>query len=36
MGKEVPSGGAFVLQGNSGEPMGSDMVGPEVFDIMAV
>lgn len=33
---EVPSVGSFVLQGNSSEPMGSDMLGPEVFDFMAV
>lgn len=33
---EVPVGGSFVWQGNSGEPMGLDMLGPEVFEFMAV
>ncbi|OQE10128.1 hypothetical protein PENFLA_c001G10950 [Penicillium flavigenum] len=33
---EVPAGGSFVWQGNSGEPMGPDMLGPEVFEFMAL
>lgn len=33
---DVPAGGSFVWQGNSGEPMGLDMFGPEVFEFMVV
>ncbi|KXG51318.1 uncharacterized protein PGRI_093300 [Penicillium griseofulvum] len=33
---EVPAEGSFVWQGNSGEPMGRDMLGPEVFEFMAL
>ena len=33
---DVPAEGAFVWQGNSGEPMGLDMLGSEVFGFMAV
>ncbi|KAJ6136801.1 hypothetical protein N7497_012354 [Penicillium chrysogenum] len=33
---EVPAGGSFAWQGNSGAPMGPDMYGPEVFEFMTV
>ncbi|KAJ5473993.1 hypothetical protein N7475_003559 [Penicillium sp. IBT 31633x] len=33
---EVPAEGSFVWQGNSGEPMGRDMLGLEVFEFMAL
>ncbi|KAJ6142230.1 hypothetical protein N7497_011329 [Penicillium chrysogenum] len=33
---EVPAEGSFVWQGNSGEPMGRDMLGIEVFEFMAL
>ena len=33
---EVPASGSFVWQGNSGAPMGHDMLGPDVFEFMAV
>lgn len=33
---EVPSRGSFVWQGNSGEPMGRDMLGSDVFEFMAL
>ncbi|KAJ6159377.1 hypothetical protein N7497_003914 [Penicillium chrysogenum] len=33
---EVPSGGSFVWQGNSGEPMGRDIHRLEVFEFMAL
>lgn len=34
MGIEVPAGGSFVWEGHSGEPMGRDMFGGEVFKFM--
>lgn len=33
---EIPAGGSFVWQGNRGEPMGLDMLGPEVFPFMKI
>ncbi|KAJ5655111.1 hypothetical protein N7490_002114 [Penicillium lividum] len=33
---EMPAGGYFVWQGNSGHPMGYDMLGSEVFEFMMV
>ncbi|KAJ5752749.1 hypothetical protein N7520_009666 [Penicillium odoratum] len=33
---EMPAGGCFVWQGNSGDPMGYDMLGSEVFEFMMV
>ncbi|KAJ6093709.1 hypothetical protein N7499_003040 [Penicillium canescens] len=36
MGIEAPTGGSFVWLGNSGDPMASDMLGPEVFEFMAI
>jgi hypothetical protein len=33
---EMPAGGSFVWQGNRGEPMGLDMLGPEVFPFMRI
>ncbi|CAG8057774.1 unnamed protein product [Penicillium nalgiovense] len=33
---KVPAEGSFVWQGNSGEPMGRDMLGLEVFEFMAL
>ncbi|KAJ5249406.1 hypothetical protein N7524_011722 [Penicillium chrysogenum] len=33
---EVPAEGSFVWQGNSGKPMGRDMLGLEVFEFMAL
>ena len=32
----MPAGGVFVWQGNSGEPMGLNMLGPEVFAFMKI
>lgn len=33
---EIPTGGYFVWQGNSGDPLGYNMLGPEVFEFMMV
>lgn len=33
---EAPAEGSFVWQGHSGEPMGRDILGPEVFEFMAL
>lgn len=33
---EIPSGGSFVWQGHSGDPIGFDMLGPEVFEFMTI
>ncbi|KAJ5330560.1 hypothetical protein N7476_000343 [Penicillium atrosanguineum] len=33
---EIPSKGGFVWQGNSGDPMGFDMIGPKVFEFMTI
>lgn len=33
---EVPSGGSFVWQGNSRDPMGNDILDPDVFEFMTI
>jgi len=33
---EIPAGGSVIWQGNSGDPMGLDMLGEEVFEFMKV
>lgn len=33
---KVPSGGSFVWQGNSGEPMGNDIKSPGIFPFMKI
>ena len=33
---EVPPGGSFVWQGNSGEPMGNDIKSPGIFPFMKI
>jgi hypothetical protein len=33
---EIPSKGGFVWQGNSGEPMGLDMLSQDVFEFMKI
>lgn len=33
---EMSAGGSFVWQGNRGEPMGLDVLGPEVFSFMTI
>jgi hypothetical protein len=33
---EIPTGGSFVWQGNRGEPIDLDMLGPEVFPFMKI